>query len=224
MEPKSNRRVFIWSGAILAVAVVIGVVVGAAGGTPTKSAVATLLANVPAPEWTEGNATATVSLVEYGDFECPACAAYEPLVNRLVKEFGGEISFSFRHFPLAQHPNAIPAAYAAEAAGNQGKFWEMYDMIYTHQNDWATSATAKDIFKGYAQSLGLDMAKFESDLSSDAVAAKVEADRQSGVASHVEWTPTFFLNGTRIDQNPQSYDAFKAMIDEALTSAASAKK
>lgn len=163
-----------------------------------------------------GTPTARVTLLEYGDYQCPACAAYFPLVEQIRKDYAGKILFVFRNFPLtAIHSNAEIAALAAEAAGLQGKYFEMYATLYPHQNDWSGSRNAKDIFMGYAESLGLDKTKFSNDLDSDSLKKKIEDDANSGLAAGVQGTPTFFINGKSI-QNPQSYDGFKKLIDDAL--------
>lgn len=167
------------------------------------------------------SASSTVTLIEYGDFQCPACGQYEPLVQQLEKDYDGRVAFAFRNFPLYQlHPNAIGAAYAAEAAGLQGKYWEMHDLLYKNQTGWADTApstVAAKFFVPYAQSLGLDTTKFEADMKSDAVAARVKADQATGAAAQIDHTPTFFLNTVQIT-NPASYEAFKSVLDAALAS------
>lgn len=153
-----------------------------------------------------------VTLIEYSDFQCPACGAYYPIVKQLSQEFKN-LSVVYRHFPLAQHANARPAAQAAEAAGQQGKFWEMHDLLFGNQNAWSDSNTAEQIFIAYAQSLELDMEKFKTDFNSAETKNKIEADYQSG-ASEIDGTPTFFLNDKKI-QNPQSYEDFRSIIQQA---------
>lgn len=108
-------------------------------------------------DWIKGNESSKVALIEYSDFQCPACAANYNLVKYLEGKYFSDIKFVYRHFPLQQHAQAIPAARAAEAAGAQGKFWEMHDKLFENQDKWADTTTAKDIFKGYAEELGLDM-------------------------------------------------------------------
>lgn len=153
-----------------------------------------------------------VTLIEYSDFQCPACGAYYPIVKQLGQEFKN-LTIVYRNFPLAQHANARPAAQAAEAAGQQGKFWEMHDLLFSNQNAWSGSSSAEQIFIAYAQSLKLDMEKFKTDFNSQAVKTKIEADYQSG-ASEVGGTPTFFLNDKKI-QNPQGYEDFRSIIQQA---------
>lgn len=166
-----------------------------------------------------GNKDAKVTLVEYSDFQCPACGAYYPIVKQLNLEFAGRIQFVYRHFPLTQiHANANLAALSAEAAGKQNKFWEMHDIIFENQSKWSGEKNAKDLFVEYAQKLNLDVEKFKNDLDSDEVQEKVANDYQSGIRLGVNATPTFFLNGTKL-QNPASYEAFKKLLEEAISQA-----
>jgi protein-disulfide isomerase len=114
----------------------------------------------------KGNSESSVVLVEYSDFQCPACGAYYPLLKALVEEFGSEIRFVYRHFPLAQHQHAELAGRAAEAAGKQGKFWEMHDLIFENQQSWTNLRNSEEVFTHYAVQLDLDMEKFKADLDS----------------------------------------------------------
>ena len=159
----------------------------------------------------KGDGQASVILVEYSDFQCPACAAYHPLVKQLLEELGDRIQFAYRHFPLPQHQQAKLAAYAAEAAGKQGKFWEMHDLIFDGQKDWEGNRGAQEIFQTYAVSLGLNLEKFKEDLNSEELIDKVSNDYRSGLSSGVNSTPTFFLNGRQL-QNPRSYEEFRNII------------
>ena len=166
-------------------------------------------------DWIKGNPNADVILVEYSDFQCPACGLYYPIVKQLVAEYEGEITFVYRHFPLSQHQNARPAAYGSEAAGQQGKFWEMHNMIFDNQNSWSEASNAADIFRGYAQNLELDLAKYDAAVNSQEVKNKVDAHYTGGIQSSVTYTPTFYLNGQKI-QNPQNLEEFRTLIQAAL--------
>jgi len=158
-----------------------------------------------------GNANAPVTLVEYGDYQCSHCAHAHPLLKQLVEEEGGELRFVFRNFPLSQsHPLATLAAQAAEAAGKQQKFWEMHDMIYEKLD-----GLSRDSFTAFAASLGLDLEKFDADLESDDIAAKVESDFESGIRSGVNGTPSFFINGERISSYDGSYESLQAAVAQA---------
>src|SRR3989338_8892317 len=159
-----KERVFLWIIAIL----IIGGTVFALAKLPKKEIGPTDDQTVELPavtdtDWISGNKESAVTLIEYGDFQCPACAAYHPLVKKMLEDNAEEFKFVYRHFPLRQHTQAKDASYAAEAAGRQGKFWEMYDMLYTKQNDWAGKTNAKDIFLDYATSLGLNSGQFALD-------------------------------------------------------------
>jgi protein-disulfide isomerase len=159
---------------------------------------------------TKGPSSAKVTLVEYGDFECPFCARAEPVIRELEKRFGDDLRLVFRHNPRAfDHPHAHKAAEAAEAAADQGKFWEMHDLLFAHQ-----SALEEDDLVGYAKSLGLDTAKFMESLRSGAHRERVHLDELSGVRSHVISTPTFFINGTKFADKPE-IERLSTAIDSA---------
>lgn len=165
-----------------------------------------------------GDKNAKVTLVEYSDFQCPACKSYESIVKQLLEAYSPEdLRLVYRHFPLRSiHPNADLAAQAAEAAGEEGKFWEMKDLLFEKQSEWAKEKDPRGLFGAYAKAIGLDVAEFEEDLKSDDDSKeRVEKDYQSGVALGVNATPTFILNGVII-KNPQTIDEFKALIDAEL--------
>jgi protein-disulfide isomerase len=160
---------------------------------------ATLTEPVGPDDWADGPADAPVTLVEYGDFECPHCAGMEPVIRELRRMAGPGMRFVFRHFPLtSSHPHAEIAAEAAEAAGAQGAFWPMHDMLLANQH----ALTPRDLI-GYAEQLGLDTRQFAADLEQRTFEPAVKADFMSGVRSGVSGTPTFFINGVRYDG---SYD------------------
>ncbi len=179
---------------------------------------ASLINAVTPSDWIRGAHDGKVVLVEYSDFQCPACARYEPLLRQLLQEFTGKLEFVYRYFPLRQiHVNAELSASTAEAAGRQGKFWEMHDMIFDHQDDWAESPSARDTFFGYASSLHLDIEKFKADLDLKDVANRIEKDYQGGLGAGVDSTPTFYLNGQKI-ANPRSYAEFQTIINQTIAS------
>ena len=161
-------------------------------------------------DWQAGNKNANAVLMEYGDFQCPACAAYYPIVRELIDKNGSEFLFVSRNFPLPQHANAKSSAYAAGASGKQGKFWEMHNMLYENQNAWSAVANPENLYIGYAQSIGLNIDQFKIDIKSAEVKDKVEADKNSGIKAGVQATPTFLLNGKRIQ--PKSYEEFVTAI------------
>jgi protein-disulfide isomerase len=143
----------------------------------------------------QGPPDAPITLVEYGDYECPHCGRAYPIIKSLQEALGDGLRFVFRNFPLSQaHPHAVPAAHAAEAAGLQGRFWEMHDLLFENQE----SLEGPHLIQ-YALRCGLDLDRFARDVDSEAVAAKVKADFLSGARSGVNGTPTFFVNGHRYD-------------------------
>jgi protein-disulfide isomerase len=152
----------------------------------------------------QGSADAPVTLLEYGDYECPYCGEAYPIVKALQKQLGSGLRFVFRNFPLGNmHPHATLAAEAAEVVGAQGKFWEMHDTLYEHQR----ALTEPDLVR-YAAGLGVDARTFTSELRRPAYASRVQDDFASGVRSGVNGTPTFYINGVR---HNGSYD-----LDELL--------
>ena len=167
-------------------------------------------------EWTSGSRDAKVVLVEYSDFQCPACASYYPVVKQLKEEYGDRLLFAYRNFPLSNiHQNARPAAFAAGAAGAQGKFWEMHYKLCENQSAWSSLGDPGAEFLKYAQEIGLDIEAFKRDINSEAVQDKVDADYASGERAKVRGTPTFFINGISIE-NPRGYDSFKAVLDQVF--------
>ncbi|WP_286859283.1 MULTISPECIES: DsbA family protein [Sphingobacterium] len=143
----------------------------------------------------QGNGNAEVTIVEYGDYQCPHCGAAHPILKKMMAELGSQIRFVFRNFPLSEmHEYARPAALAAEAAGQQGKFWEMHDAIYENQLNLSTR-----LFIDLAEQLGLDIDNFKSAMQDQRLDEKVEGDFESGMMSGVNGTPTFFVNGEKFD-------------------------
>lgn len=177
---------------------------------------------ITSTDWKRGSTSDKVVFVEYGDFQCPACGAYEPLVEQAQAEFGTQVQFIFRHFPLTQlHQNALLAAKASEAAGKQGKFWEMHDLLYKNQSAWSESDTAESIFAGYAVTLGLDKVLFEKDITDVAIAKKIQDSYNTGDKFGVSGTPTFFINGKKLD-NPHSYAELSGLIKKEIDTVATA--
>ncbi|MEA1929709.1 MAG: thioredoxin domain-containing protein [Patescibacteria group bacterium] len=172
-----------------------------------------LVGPVTGADWRRGPEDASVVLVEFSDFQCPACAFYAPWTKQLTEDFPEDLAVVYRHFPLSSiYINAEWAARATEAAGLQDSFWEMHDLLFDRQGDWAERLDAKNLFIEYAASLlGLNATKFKQDMNNNEAKRLVLADRQSGVQSGVRGTPTFFLNGVLLD-TPPSYDDFADLI------------
>lgn len=161
-------------------------------------------------------------LVEYSDLQCPACAAYSGLIDSLendeefVKDIKPHVAIVYRHFPLDTiHPHARKAAYAAEAASMQGKFWEMHDLLFARQDEWAEEDNPEELFKKYAEELELDSDTFLTDSKSKAVTDKVQENYSSGLAARVQGTPSFFLNGYKV-KNPTTLENFKSLLKEYI--------
>lgn len=175
---------------------------------------------ITATDHVRGNQAAKVTLVEYGDFQCPACGNAYPIVKQLEAAFPADLRMVFRHFPLTNiHPNAFSGARAAEAAGVQGKFFEMHDILYEHQSDWSTGSDALSKFRIYAKELGLDINKFNDDYGTNATSGHINSNIQSGKNAQVDATPTFYLNGKKVDPNPRSLEEFQAKVQALLTPA-----
>lgn len=174
--------------------------------------------NVQASNHVVGAGKKSVTLVEYGDFECSACYAYYPVLKEVKKKYGDDITFQFRNFPLTQiHKQTMAAHRAAEAAAKQNKFWEMHDLLYEQQRTWAASTNVQRIFEDYATQLGLNVDQFKKDYSSAEIAAVINADIDAGNKFNINSTPSFVINGKKIE-NPKevTLDGFSKIIDEYL--------
>lgn len=167
--------------------------------------------------FTTGKGKKGVTLVEFGDFQCPACATYYSLVEQIKTKYADDITFQFRHYPLVQiHPNAMVAHRAAEAAGRQNKFWEMYSLLYTRQQNWVDSTNPTTIMDDYATELSLNIDKFKSDFGSASVNDAISADIKLAQEVGASGTPTFVLDGKKLETLPQDLAAFSKLIDEAI--------
>jgi protein-disulfide isomerase len=218
--------VVVTAGAIIAGAYSSGT---ASSNNASSTFVATVAPAITAADWSEGNPNAKVSLIEYGDFECPACGEYYPLVEQLVQNYSSTVRFVFRNFPLYTiHPFAGVGAQAAEAAGLMGgesKYWAMNNLLYTKQNDWSTNGAltpaevVSQYFNGYAQSIGLAVNTFDTDMNATSVVNKIQTDVTGGNAASIDHTPTFFVNLKQIP-NPTSLAGFEATLNAAVSSSA----
>lgn len=209
-----------WTIAIVALSVVIlGAVVVAGSKNQTAPAGSGVNADgailaVRPSDHRQGNPDAKATLIEYGDFQCPACGAVEPLLERLLAEHASEVQLIFRNFPLPQHRNAELMARAAEAADKQGKYFELHDVIYAKQAEWSESAKARELVEDYARELGLDVERFTADLFAQAVTDRIASDKADTRTLRLEGTPTFFLNGALL-ANPPSYEALVTAVQAA---------
>ena len=158
----------------------------------------------------KGPESAKITIVEFSDFECPFCVRAEPTVKQLLEAYPGKIKLVYRDFPLPMHPHAPKAAEAAHCAGDQGKYWEMHEMLFANSQKLAVAD-----LKGYAKDLKLDQAKFDKCLYSNEKAPVVEKNRKAGAEAGVSGTPAFFINGRSLS-GAQPLDAFKKIVDEEL--------
>lgn len=163
----------------------------------------------------KGNPDARVTLVEYSDFQCPACGQFYPVVKELMEEHGDQVRFEYRHFPLINiHPHAVPAAIASEAASQQGKFFEMHDKLFEGQTVWSKSTNPGAYFVQYAEEIGLDLDLFNKQLNSSLIADTIDASFESARASGYTGTPTFELNGEVMDYS--TFAEFRTKIETAI--------
>jgi protein-disulfide isomerase len=164
-----------------------------------------------------GERDAAVTLEEFGDFQCPPCAMISQHLDELERDYHGRLRLVFRNFPLvANHAHAAEAAYAAEAAGRQDRFWQMHDLLYKEQANWSIAADVPALFNSYAQMLGLDVDRFKADMQSPAVRETVEADRRDGAARGVKSTPTIFINNVVLAPASFSKMGMHAAVDAAI--------
>jgi protein-disulfide isomerase len=163
-----------------------------------------------------GNPDAPVTLEEYGDFQCPPCGMFAAFLGQLEKEYDSRLRVVFRNFPLKAHEHAREAALVAEAAGLQGHFWEMHDVLYREQEAWSKAANARELFESYAGTIGLDLDKFRKDMDGEKTKARVEADRQRGESLGIQTTPTLFINNQPVEQKDRNPEGIRAEINAAL--------
>jgi protein-disulfide isomerase len=203
---------------ILKAAAVIVVVAGFAAGASLYLGIHT--ETRPSPNTAahvRGSESASITLVEYGDYECPACINYQRIVRRLLEKYPDTLKFEFRHFPLiGLHPHALAAAKAADAAGQQGKFWEMHDVLMTGREQWSRVSDVEPFFIDQAKQLGLDVNLFRESFRSPETEQRILKQRASAEASGIAATPTFLINDSKIERVPQNFEGFDSLIVEEL--------
>lgn len=171
----------------------------------------------------EGQGKDGITLVEYGDYECPYCGQYFPIVKQIQTEYDSQIYFQFRNFPLVSiHQNAFAGARAAEAAAMQNQFWQMHDLLYEEQNQWVSASDPTPFFNQYAQQLGLNVTKFKADYVSGTVNDLINADMAEGTKLNIQGTPTFFLDGKQISV-AESASSFEQLINAEIAKKAGSK-
>jgi protein-disulfide isomerase len=163
-----------------------------------------------------GNPDAPVTLEEFGDFQCPPCRQFAGFTEELLKEYDSRLRIVFRNFPLAAHEHAHEAAQAAEAAGLQGKFWEMHDTLYREQQIWSKASDARELFESYAGTIGLDVDQFKKDMDSDKVRERIDSDHALGDSLGIKVTPTMFINNRPVEPQQKNPEGVRAAINAAL--------
>ncbi len=176
---------------------------GSGNGTPTNHV--------------EGQGSSGITLVEYGDYECPYCEQYFPVVKQVAAIYNSQIYFQFRNLPLTQiHPNAFAGARAAEAANLQGQFWQMHDLLYENQSTWVNASNPQTYFDAYAKSLNMNVSKFDTDFASTKVNNSIQADITAfGKTGQPEATPTFFIDGKHV-QPTDTVASFEQLLNTAI--------
>lgn len=175
---------------------------------------------IPADAASLGPTDAPLIIVEFGDYQCPSCSSAHPAIKALLAEHPNQIRFVFRHFPLMQHPYAVVAAQAAEAAGAQGKYWEMHNWLYEHQNEWSASSNPQPLFSTAATSLGLNVTTFDQAMQAKTATNKIQQGLADGTNIGVDATPTFYLNGRKFSG---SMADLKAAVEKNLSNLAPPK-
>jgi protein-disulfide isomerase len=169
------------------------------------------------PAHTRGSANASVTLEEFADFQCPACGKLYPMLKSIEREYGDRVRVIFREFPLNQHQHAIAAGRVAEAAGLQGKFWEMHDLLYENRDAWSKAVDVQPIFGDYARQLGLDLEKFDRDQTGKIVETRISEDHLRGRSLRIRATPTLYLNGAEIPYAQwKTIEGLRTVVKKAL--------
>jgi protein-disulfide isomerase len=209
------KKFSLWGGVILVFLIVAFVLVQVVTA-PTQPTQTINIAPVSQRDISEGNPKAKVTLIEYADFQCPACTAYHPIVDQLLSTYGNKLFYVYRMFPLTNaHPNAFTSALAAYAAYKEGAFFKYDDMLFNKQTEWADLQDPTTTLVSYATLLKLDTNKFKTDMLSGTTQKYVQDSENEALSEGITQTPSFFINGNLI-QNPSSYDDFKKLIDAAL--------
>ncbi len=168
------------------------------------------------PLHVRGPLNARAKIEEFGDFQCPSCAALSPALSQAEQKYHGKLCVIFRQFPLANHKHAQAAARAAEAADLQGRFWEMHDILYGSQLVWTRAAETREFFNQFAKSLGLDVERFKIELESEQVKGRIVADQQRAASLGVNRTPAIFINGERLPDSSLNQKALQDAIEAAV--------
>ena len=211
------KRAGLWGGVILTLALMVWALAkfGSSSTPDSSSSTNALTEPVTANDHARGNQLAKVVLVEYSDFQCPACGQFYPIVKSVEEKYGKDFLLVYRYFPLPSHDKSDLASRVAEAAAQQGKFWEMHDKLFENQTTWSVAPEPEKLFTEYANQLGLDKNKFLADLKATTTETRIQKDISSGSASGVQGTPTFYLNGKML--NLQTYGDLESDVASAIT-------
>jgi protein-disulfide isomerase len=171
-----------------------------------------------------GEPDAPVTIEEYGDFECPPCGSMSPYLDKLVNEYKPRVRLVFRNFPLLAHKHAGAAALAAEAAGLQGKFWEMHDVLYREQSTWSKVENPQELFEAYAGTIRLNVPEFKKDMESEKVKERVNSDHSRGKALGIKSTPSVFINNRELAPDKRTPNGLRGVIDEAVKETSKGEK
>jgi len=217
----TGKEIFFWGAIIGGITIVVAgmIYLVSLQRIPSNTEMITIENVVESNDWVLGDRNSKVIITEYSDFQCPACASYNSVIKQITADFGDKIAFVYRHFPLPNHQHAKTMAYAAEAAGKQGKFWEMHDLIFKNQSEWISKSSVTETITEFAKQLSLDEERFAKDIDSDEIKTKINDSVAKGREIGISYTPTFFVNGVRI-QNPKSYAEFTAIINDAIVAKA----
>ena len=219
MAKKNKQQPYLAFGIIAAVliaAIIAGVLLFQARRTPPGLRTATATEPGAQPPHVRGNASAPVTLEEFGDFECVPCFILWPALRNLEQDYGEKLAVVFRNNPMPQHSKALDGARAAEAAGLQGKFWEMHDMLYLQRDEWLRAADLRGAFAEFARRLELDVARFNKDMAGEEVAKRIAADRARAAALKLDRTPVVYINGERAQLQGDVEKGLHDDIDAAL--------
>lgn len=221
-----SNKVFGIVLSVLVVALLGGAIL--LGGNSENSSTSTLDAaevlKINESDHVRGNPAGTVTVIEYGDFQCPFCGDVHPILDQVVSEYEDRVQFSFRHFPIVNaHPRAMIAHRSAEAAGKQDKFFEMHDLLFERQSLWSEAENAADVIRGYAEEIGLDMVQFDNDYKDPATLSFITDQLKEAEAIGVNSTPSFYINGEKLEQPPRSAADLIEAIEKALANSESSE-
>jgi protein-disulfide isomerase len=237
-EAKSGMPMLIIGGVFIVAIIVAWYWIGSAKTTPTSnraanSATAGNTAKTPGiptnappgaqPPNMAGSETAAVTIEEFADYQCGSCASVHPAMNEIKSLYGSRIKFIFRNYPLSipAHDKSYLAAVTAEAAGMQGKFWEMQNALFTNQQNWTTDPNYRELWKGYAKKIGLNVEKLDEDVAGIAAKSRVDADLERGRILGISSTPTVYVNGVSIPFGDMKTSTLKTLIDSEIQKASS---